>query len=168
MGRTTELRTSIKAAFIPFMLDKGFDVDRRNLPSFLDFRKIGGGRVYVCDIQWEKYGRPRFALNFGSCGPSGVICHGSEIGPSDVTTSSTPCGGRLTARPGGTTRSWFRQDCSLVKSIVSGSRLKPAGSVVTELIDLFCEVEAFWSNGSIGPHIRILPVRTWTKDKSNT
>ena len=165
MGRTTDLRRAIRARFFPFMLEKGFKVDLRNMPAFMDFRKITGDRVYVCDIQWEKYGTPRFVLNFGSCGPRGVICHGEEIDPNDVNPSGASSVGRLTARPGYSLSCWFRQDRSLLRRILSWSRLRPADDVVDDLIERFSELEDYWSKGLVGRHIQLLPSK-WSKDRS--
>jgi hypothetical protein len=60
MGRTTDLRRAIEAKFLPLMTVKGFSPDFRHMPTFMVFRKIADNKIYVCDIQWEKYGRPRF------------------------------------------------------------------------------------------------------------
>jgi hypothetical protein len=166
MGRTTDLRRSIKARFLPFMLEKGFKVDLRDMPTFMGFRKITNDRVYVCDIQWEKYGRPRFVLNFGSCGPHGVICHGNEIDPHDVTASSVSSAGRLTARPGPQLSCWFRQDRTLLRRVISWSALRNPDEVVAELITRFGEVEEYWSRGLVGRHLRIQPDCKWSKDRS--
>jgi hypothetical protein len=32
---------------------------------FTPFRRVRGGQLDVFDVQWEKYWRPRFLLNFG-------------------------------------------------------------------------------------------------------
>lgn len=168
MGRTTDLRRAVKARFLPFMLEKGFQYDARNMPAFMEFRKITADRIYVCDIQWEKYGRPRFVLNFGTSGPNGVVCHGEEIDPSDLTASSASSTGRLTARAGTGLSCWFRQDNSLLRRIVSWSRLRRPDDVVDELIERFNEVEDYWSKGSVGRHIRIMPDRKWSKDRLAT
>ena len=65
MGRTTDLRREMKRRFFPAMIDSGFSVDMRNAPSFVDFRRITPDAIQAFDIQWEKYGRPRFVINFG-------------------------------------------------------------------------------------------------------
>jgi hypothetical protein len=70
MGRTTSLREAIKQVFVPHLQGKGFSPDMRYAPQRFGFRKIDSDAVYVCDIQWEKYGRPRFVLHFGKCSPT--------------------------------------------------------------------------------------------------
>jgi hypothetical protein len=121
-------------------------------------------RIYVCDIQWEKYGRPRFVLNFGSCGRQGVVCHGKEVVPADITASATPWRGRLMPGPSSSISSWFRQDRSLLQRFWKGSSLKPPDEVIGNLVDLFPEVEDYWNSGTIGKHIHVLTVR-WSTDK---
>ena len=164
MGTTTALRQMIKQSFIPLMESKGFQTDMRDMPHFLGFRRIRPGRIDVCDIQWEKYGRPRFVLNFGSCGPLGVICHGREIKPEDITAGETPWRGRLMPGPPPSVRNWFRQDRSLLERFLKGGRLQPPDDVIAELIRLFDEVESYWESDTVGKHIRIIHMR-WSKDK---
>jgi hypothetical protein len=159
MGRTTDLRREIKRRFFPVMADKGFSLDMRHSPFFVCFRRTLPGAIHVCDIQWEKYGRPRFVINFGKCGPAGVICHGEPIRPDDVTASATPLRGRLA--PGGhsTVGGWFRQDRPLIESVLHLSRLRPPAEVITTLLGLFHEVEEWWEDGSVGPHLRVITMR---------
>jgi hypothetical protein len=159
MGRTTALRREIKRTFIPYLVAKGFSCDMRGAPAFFTFRKIDSHAVYVCDIQWEKYGRPRFVVNFGMCSPEGVIFYGHHIPPADVEPSHTPESGRLhpKTRPSYGTGDWFRQDLPLSKRIVSFSRLSDPAEVVAKLIALFGEVEAYWEAGRVGPHLRLRP-----------
>ena len=115
MGKTTALRREIKRSFIPYMQGKGFVADLRDMPQVLAFRRITPARIDVCDIQWEKYGRPRFVLNFGSCGPQGVISHGKEIRPADITSWDTPIWGRLRPGRASSVSGWFRQDRTLLQ-----------------------------------------------------
>jgi hypothetical protein len=164
MGRTTDLRRAIKRSFVPLMEGKGFRTDTRDMPHFLAFRRVTPERVYVCDIQWEKYGRPRFVLNFGGCGPQGVVCDGKEIEPADVTASATPWNGRLWPGPSPATSNWFRQDRSLLRRLWKGSSLRPPDEVIRDLVDLFPEVEDYWENGTVGKHIHVRTVR-WSVDK---
>jgi hypothetical protein len=167
MGKTTDLRRALKWRFVPFLEGRGFRTDTRDMPQFLGFRRITLEQIFVCDIQWEKYGRPRFVLNFGSCGPSGVICHGKEIKPDDVTTSATAWRGRLVPGRSPLTSGWFRQDRSLLQSFWHWAKLKRPEEVVQELIDLFPEVEDYWNSDLIGEHIRVVNVH-WSQDKPSS
>src|SRR5262249_44704623 len=66
------------------------------------------------------------------------------------------------------TSSWFRQDRPLFQRLLSWSRDYAATDVVTSFLELFHEVEEFWARGTIGPHIRFLPVpkeaKEWVKN----
>jgi hypothetical protein len=155
MGRTTALRSEIKRVFAPHLASKGFTPDPRH---FLCYRRIDAEEVHVCDIQWDKYDRPRFVLNFGKAPAARVVdVTGKPIMPEDILPSHAPTWGRLTPRPGGMTGSWFRQDRSLIEWLVTWSRLRSSEQVIVELMTLFGEVEEFWRSGTIGPHMRLLP-----------
>jgi hypothetical protein len=156
MGRTTALRREIKRAFIPHLAAKGFSVDVRHAPQFLTFRQVTPNAVNVSDIQWEKYGRPRFVVNFGKCGADGVVLRGQRILPDDIMPYHGICWGRLRPGSGRTTRGWFRQDRPLLERIIHRSQSYAPEEVVSKLIVLFAEVEEFWNSGLIGPHIHLM------------
>src|SRR5262249_6046475 len=130
MGRTTELRREIKRRFFPVMTATGFTVDMRDAPFFVGFRRMTPDVIHVCDIQWEKYGRRRFVINFGNCSPAGVICHGQLVRPEDVTAGATPVRGSLAPGRHSTIGGWFRQDRPWTESILHLSRLRPPAEVV--------------------------------------
>ena len=168
MGMTTELRSAIRTDFAPGMTRQGFDVISSDLPQFLHFRKITPERILVCDIQWEKSGLPRFVVNFGSCGPHGVICRQQFIPPSKISTAFVPQAGRLSPGPDGRLSSWFRQDLPWHRRLWSGMRMKSPSELVAELNRLFIEVEHYWQDGAVGPHLRLMPPRPWSFDASST
>lgn len=157
-GPTTALRREIKRTFVPFLAERGFVAEKQRIPSFLCFRKIAPDAVLVCEVQWEKYGTPRFVVNFGKCSPNGVVLRGSYISADKVTVAQTPLHGRLHPGKASTTRGWFRQDRSFLEQFRTRSRLRPPEAVVAELVSLFAEVEEFWQLGRIGPHIRLTRV----------
>src|SRR5262249_28088825 len=140
MGRTTALRQAIKRDFVPFLRDKGFALEKQTALIY-PFRKIDSDLVFECSVQWEKYDSPRFILNFSKRGPKGLIASG-----------------RLAPSKRRTTAGWFHQDRSRLQRLFSFSKLYPAEQVVAQLIALFPEVEELWKSGTIGPHIRLLPV----------
>jgi hypothetical protein len=147
MGRTTDLRREIKRPFFPVMADKGLALDM-DAPFFVCFRRTIPGAIHVCDIQWEKYGRPRFVINFGKCAPAGDLSW-----PADRSRRRLAPGGHSTV--GG----WFRQDRPLIESILYISRLRPQAEVITMLLGLFHEVEEWWEDGSVGPHVHVITMR---------
>ena len=81
MGRTTELRQAIKRDLVPNLQDKGFTLDMSDAPRFYRFRKTDSDVELECNVQWEKYGSPRFILNFSKRGPKGLIASG-RLAPS--------------------------------------------------------------------------------------
>jgi hypothetical protein len=169
MGRTTALREEIKRAFIPHLAAKGFSVDMRHAPQFFTFRQVTADAVNACDIQWEKYGRPRFVVNFGKCGADGVVLRGQRIPPDDIMPYHGICRGRLHPGSQRTTRGWFRQDRPLLEIIVSRSRFYAPQEVIEKLIAMFGEVEEFWNSGQIGPHIYLMarPVKVDLRNLSH-
>lgn len=155
MGKTTELRGELKRVFFPFAESRGFTIDQRDAPTFTTFRRAAGDSLHIFDVQWEKYGRPRFVLNFGTCPASGLNLPDKTIPADQVLAGWTLQGGRLQPRLGATTSSWFRQDNPLFVRLFGGPALRPAPEVVTNLIQIFPELEAYWSTGTIGRHLRV-------------
>jgi hypothetical protein len=160
MGYTTALRREIKERFTPAMAERGFACDMRKAPQFFTFRRITPDAVQVFDIQWEKYGRPRFVVNFGQCAAAGVVIGGELVAPQDVFPNSTPIWGRLSPGRGGTTGNWFRQDRPLLERIGTWSSTRSPAEVMTTLMTLFPELEEFWKNGQTGRHSRV-----WTSSR---
>lgn len=126
------------------MADHGFALDQRHAPQFLEFRRYLGPEIQFAEIQWEKYGAPRFALNVGRASVAGTLCHGELVPGGEVGPGQAPVYVRLYARGNGSsTRHWFRQDHTWLERVRTGRRLRPAGEVVSELIDLFAEAELY-------------------------
>jgi hypothetical protein len=156
VGRTTQLRRAIKNDFVPYLRDKGFSVDMRRAPQFFTFRRIGVDAVYVCDVQWEKYGRPRFVVNFGRCSAQGVVLRGGHVRPADVFPPDTSDYGRLYPGRSRTISGWFRQDRPFFERLIFGSKSYPVEKVTSQLMMMFGEIENFWETGSFGPHLRLM------------
>jgi hypothetical protein len=135
MGRTTELRRELRKRFIPLATSKGFALSEANAPFSWEFRRVVGGDEQSFDIQWEKYGRPRFVVNFSSRGRCGRLQPGSGTG----------------------TSSWFRQDPTILDRLLLRAALRAPAEVVDELIALFSELEQFFSEGLVGKHVRLFP-----------
>jgi hypothetical protein len=151
MGTTTALRRELKLRFVPFMTAKGFLIDQRHAPHFIDFRRTVGGRIEFVEIQWEKYGRPRFVVSFGHTSAKGTICFGENIAPNEVGPGQAPQYCRLhPTGNGSSTRHWFRQDRPLVSALLARSFLYPADVPVQQLIELFAEVENILNPALLG------------------
>jgi hypothetical protein len=52
-------------------------------------------------------------------------------------------------------RAWFRQDSTWLQRLIGQPALRPAADVLDELIALFAELERYWTNGAVGPHMRL-------------
>jgi hypothetical protein len=155
MGSTTELRRALKTTFFPYAVDRGFVVDARSQPSSTVFRRRASGRVEMFEVQWEKYGAPRFVVHFGTCPAEGLRLDDAVQPPEDTRPTWCPDAGSLQPRRGLSSRSWFRQDSGLLPRLLGRPALRAPGDVVNELRELFPEIERYWANGEIGPHLRL-------------
>lgn len=159
MGKTTELRREIKRTFVPFVEARGFKMDQRYAPQFLEFRRIVGDDLQVFDIQWDKTGGRRFVVNFGKCPAAGVVFFGQAIPADGISPAHCASKGRLQPGNGSALRNWFRQDKPWLKRLLSREPLYPAQSVIEQLIAMFPEIEAYWEQNEIGPHLRVFEFR---------
>lgn len=166
MGKTTDLRRALKSSFFPFVRQLGFEVDQRHGPGFVDFRRRSGERVEFIEIQWEKYGRPRFKLSFGTVSAHGTVSHGSLIPANEVGPGQAPSYVILyPTGKGGSTRNWFCQDKPLWLTILTLRRLKAPEQVCDELLQFFPEVESYFATGETGPHCRVHR-NPWSRDSA--
>ncbi|HEU4780891.1 MAG TPA: hypothetical protein VFS58_13495 [Steroidobacteraceae bacterium] len=156
VGRTTDLRRALKEIFIPFVRERGFEIDNRHAPGFVDFRRARGGRVEFLEIQWDNKGRPRFKFSFGSVAEAGSDCHGTRVAAGDVGPGQAPRYVSLFPNGNGSsTRHWFCQDNSFVKTVLSLRGSRPPEEVCIELLGFFPEVEAYFEYDAVGPHCRL-------------
>lgn len=153
MGKTTDLRRELKKRFYPFATEQGFRIDRINSPFSIDFRRMTAEGIDVFDLQWEKYGRPRFIVNFGHCPPGGVLHHGEQIPPDRVLSYMGPFSGRLQPGKGWGTDGWFCQDRPFFRRVVLRQRPRPPAHVVDELLALFSELDEWFRHRRWGPHM---------------
>lgn len=155
MGTTTDLRREVKTRFIPLAVQRGFSVEQEEMPNALRFRRTVNGSTQVFELRWEKYGKPRFAIHFGTCPASGLSIRGQRIEPATALPGWLPDSGSLQPGPGASSGSWFRQDLPLFKRLFAKSSLLPPSAVIDQLLELFPELESYWENGAVGPHIRM-------------
>jgi hypothetical protein len=158
MGRTTDLRRAVAAAFVPVAEAAGFTTDPRDMPAILAFRRSAGPRVQIVEIQWDSYGRPRFVLNYGTCPADGIEVDGRRFPPDQVAAGWLPDAGRLQPRRGTGPGAWFRQDRPWTHRLLGRPALRPTQEVAAELLALFPEVLRAWDGGTPGPHLRALGV----------
>jgi hypothetical protein len=155
MGRTTELRREIKARFFPYAAARGFSLDLRLQPRSAIFRRSAGTRVEMFELQWDKYGSPRFVIRFGACSIDGLDVNGQTMPAAEVLPTWCNECGSLQPRRGSSTRAWFRQDSSWLQRLVGRPALREPSHVADELLALFPEIEQYWASGHVGSHLKI-------------
>ena len=157
MGTSTQLRQELKRRFWPLLESQGFTHDESGAPLLVTFRKHTPESTQVVDVQWDKYGKPRFVVGFGQCPAAGIEFRGQRI-PRETMLAGwlepDGKGGRLQPRSGSSTRSWFRLDADLFMKL-RGKKSRQPSEVVDELLALFPEVEAWFKDGSIGKHLQL-------------
>jgi hypothetical protein len=141
--------------FIPHAVDRGFVVDERHHPRWTTFRRRTEGRVQIFDVQWDKYGRPRFRINFGTCGADGLRVDGQRYPADETLASWCPDAGTLQPRRGTGAGSWFRQDAPFLHRLFGRPALRDPQQVVDQLLMLFPELERYWDGSEVGPHLRV-------------
>lgn len=156
MGTTTALRREIKRVFVPLATARGFDVDMREAPAFLAFRRTVGDTVQLFDLQWDKHGDTRFVVNLGTCPRDGLVLPDRVLPVEAVIASWTADAARLQPRRGATTASWFRQDKPLPARLLAREKFHDASAVVSQLVSLFPEAEAYLADGRVGPHVHVI------------
>jgi len=132
------LREAVKSTFYPFAERAGFE-RLRGETHFTCFRRASDDNVDLFDIQWDKYARPYFVINFGQC------TLGAERD------CYKPC--RLQRKRNGSLSSWFNLRKPLLEALRSGQLKYTPDEVVSQLIAWFPEVEAWWATRAEGEHV---------------
>lgn len=155
MGITTELRRELKTRFFLYVSARGFAVDQRLQPHSTVFRRGVGDRTEILALQWHKYGKPRFAVHFGTCGAEGLQVNGTRFSAEETLPTWCVDAGTLQPRKGVARGSWFRQDSTLLQRLLGHPPSRAASEVVDELMELFPEIERYWQSGDVGRHLRL-------------
>jgi hypothetical protein len=153
MGKASHLREAVKALFYPFATSRGFIRAKSKNPLFIVFRREVGETMQVFELQWEKYGRPSFIVNFSEGPAAGVNVRGTHIAGWDLLPPYCAALGRLQLRKGLHLRCWFRLRKPLLIALASRSWFYEPEQVVEQLIALFPELEAWWTDKREGPHV---------------
>lgn len=64
MSPSKPLRDVLKKRFYPFAPERGF-VRGKATSLFTPFERVADGKIQFFEIQWDKYHRARFVINFG-------------------------------------------------------------------------------------------------------
>jgi hypothetical protein len=157
MGTTTDLRRALKNEVFPRLIERGFSIDQRNAPHFIDFRRARGDQVDFIEFQWEKYGRPRFKFSFGTVSSRGTVGYEVHTVAQDVGPGQAPVYVCLFPRgTGSSTRHWFCQDPPFWGRLFGKPPRQPS-QVTAELVALLPEVDDYLLNKIRGPHCFEMP-----------
>jgi hypothetical protein len=156
VGPTTELRRALKSTFFTHVIARGFVADERHQPVSTVFRRRAGPVVQIFDVQWDKYGRPRFAVHFGTCPAEGLRVAEKLIPPDD--TLPGWCADVGTLEPHGRKHAWFRQDATWLQRLLGRPPIRDAALVADEILTAFRELEIYWESGKVGRSIRRWPL----------
>ena len=135
------LREAVKKRFYPFIEAKGFSRVKSTHPHFTTFRKPNGSSVQVFDVQWDKYGRPSFVINFGE-GPN------TEAEPEQ-------CDVLCRLQPDKDSPRWWRLRKPLLEIFKTGRIKYEPEEVVAQVIACFGEAEAWWAEKKEGAHVQV-------------
>lgn len=141
-SKAKPLKDEIKSEFYPWVTSKGFVKQKSSDPYVTEFVRQSPEGEDVFDIQWDKYWRPYFVLNFEKRG---------------LNEGAWANHGRLQRTPGGSLSCWFSVYPPMIYRLLKLRwRYRPP-EVVEELKEAFEELEAWWNdNRQIGPHIYML------------
>ena len=162
MTATQELRQLVKTRFFPYAEGRGFARARSTHPHFTTFRRFTLDTAQVFNVQWDKYGASRFVVNFGEAPRVGVRLWGRHIAAENLEPQDCPERGRLQRKGGPYLRCWFQLKKPLLEALRTVERRYTAESVVEELLSVFPEVETWWEDRTVGPHLDIVPSDAWS------
>lgn len=146
---TSMLQKALKEDFHGHMVRLGFQSERR-YDNFFPYRRVRDESDDLIEVQFDKYGRPRFVLNFGSVPADGIIdAYGRFVPTKDVRIAQLVQHGRLHAFPYSTI--WFRPNTLL------GFRSDEVAvnKVISHFIFLTEQVERWFRTGVSGPNLQI-------------
>jgi len=115
-----------------------------------EYRRTAPRGTQVLQIQLDKRELPRFIIN--------LYVEPSEGMQAVMRDGGTIISGRLKARAGATSRSWFRADRSWWERVVLRRSDTLENEAVQQCLSLLPEVDAWWDTQSASPHISSWPV----------
>lgn len=139
-AKAKALRAAVKRRFHPWIVARGFEKDKSQSPYFTTFRRTRADNVDLFDIQWDKYWRPHFVINFGQ----------GLAGQTDIAIV-----GRLQRRRGWPLHTWFGLHRPWLNRIKTLQWSYTNADVLEELEAAFEELEAWWRDKTVGPHVNL-------------
>jgi hypothetical protein len=147
------LREELSERFIPYLRSRGFEqggdasgADARSTSPFGMFERNHGTVTDIISIQFDKYRRAKFIVNFRKDPPEIVKFRSAKDNLGFVQL------GRLHSRP--RSARWF----TMRTFLGFRSPEKCAKAIVDRLMILFPEVESWFKDGTMGDHIRLIPI----------
>jgi len=139
-SKAKPLKEELKKSFYCFVEQRGFVREKSNNPYFTIFRRTNGSVVDVFEVQWDKYWRPYFVINFGQ-------------GTTDE--NEIRMSGRLQRKRCAFLSCWFSLKKPLLEKLLSIKWSYKPSEVIIELRESFEELENWWRDKQAGPHIYI-------------
>jgi hypothetical protein len=159
MSSTSALRSELKATLWPYAERTGFTRGKAT-SLFTPFRRQAGDLVQVFDVQWDKSHRPRFVINFGDASVSELLQRKVVDDAGSIEVHHCPEMLRLQRRRGGAMSCWFQLRRRLLERIMTLSWNYTPAEVAAAAMANFAEIEAWWSNRTVGPHVSVLRTRS--------
>jgi len=143
------LREAVKDYFYPFAESKDFVRAKSKHPHFTTFRRVKGATVHVFDVQWDKYGRPAFVINFGE-----ASFEESKTLVDNVETEQ--CNVLCRLQPDKNSPGWWRLRKPWLEVLKTGRLRFEPKEVVLRAIACFPDAEAWWAEKLTGQHVLVL------------
>lgn len=149
------LREELSKRFIPYLRSKGFEraeesakADGRSTFPFGTLMRKHGTTLDIIEIQFDKYSRPKFMINFRKDPPE-ILKEGRSKSRSLKWSEAEAF--RLHPRPN--SAAWFTM------RTVFGLRSSESCSkeIVDHLMNLLPEIESWFNDGNMGKHLRRCP-----------
>ncbi|WP_043307129.1 hypothetical protein [Pseudomonas sp. ML96] len=146
------LREQLRQHLLPWLETRGFVADQPQNALFWTYRREVGEQLQILEVQWDKYRRPRFILNYGTCPRQGLVIDGRNISGHEMAAGWTEDAGRAHA---GTSAEehWFRQDRPWWRRLFGGAPLVDAQPILHGLQICLHELDIYWASGLLGPHM---------------
>ena len=144
-----QLQKAILDDFGQHVFARGFQPEAARDGAF-SFRRYGIERDDVIEVQFDKFGAPKFVLNFGSIPSTGLIdSYGRFVKTHDARISHLVNHGRLHRYPHSII--WFKaQDFFGIRSAQQAVAVE-----IERLVCLFEQVELWFETGGIGSNIKL-------------
>lgn len=149
----------LRERLIPVLAQRGFEEialseeERRSREMNISFpfghmRRLKGSDLELLEIQLDKHGAAKFALNFGVVPPEGADVPWKHFEQSEARVSALSESYRLYSCRG--CMKWF----SPSRIALSSDEIARATKAVDRAVALFPEVEDWFATRNVGPHMR--------------